>query len=136
MTFKTLSGRTKNLSLTSYLIDWDGESLSDFQASIKDFLYPYWKLDVVCEELKVAGTRMSLDFYNVTRRIAIEVQGRQHQEYVPFLSGTRAGYRDQIKRDMSKARFCEINNITLVEILPKDLPLTKEWFKRHYDITL
>jgi hypothetical protein len=134
MKFKGLNGKIQDLPVHKWLIDWDGDSASLFQEECKDFLCPYWKHDVVCEEFKVG--RMSLDFVNISKRVAVEVQGRQHTQYVPFLSGTRAGYLSQLKRDMKKADFCRLNNLTLVEILPTDLPLTKEWFKTTYDVDL
>lgn len=136
MKFQTLTGRIKDVNINKLLIDWDGDFGSDFEAEVADYLYPFWKNDVVVTQLKVAGTKLTIDFFNVTRRIAIEVQGRQHQEYVPFLSGSRSGYLSQIKRDMMKSDFCAINKIKLVEILPEDMPLNKSFFKTRYDIDL
>lgn len=136
MRFKTLSGRPKDVNITKLMIDWDGDFGSLFEAEFADWIYPYWRHDVVVCQLPVAGTRLSIDFFNVSRRIAVENQGRQHQEYVPFLSGSRTGYLSQIKRDLMKAEWCRVNDIKLVEILPEDLPLTKSFFKDRYDIDL
>jgi len=135
MRFKLLNGRLKDFNVTKTRIDWEGDSLSDFQATCKDFFYPYWKHDIVCEEFRLFR-RMSLDIFNVSKRIAVEVQGRQHSKYVPFLSGSRSGYLGQIKRDMDKVKWCEINDIKLIEIFPENLPLTKKWVEETYDITL
>ena len=137
MKFKTLSGKLKDVNINRFKIDWDGDSLSDFQANCKDFLYPFWKNYIVCEEFRIPSTRMSLDMFCVDRRVAIECQGRQHSQYVPFLSGSRSGYLGQIKRDLAKEKWCELNKINLCEIHPDDLPkLSKEWFKKTYDIDL
>jgi very-short-patch-repair endonuclease len=84
--------------------------------------------------MKVAGTRLSIDFYNANKKIAIEVQGHQHFKYVPFFHNTRGSYLKQIKRDVSKFTFCEINGIKLVEILPED-ELSKELFEK-FDVFL
>lgn len=130
MKFKTLDGKdrvVKNLKKT--LIKWDGKSRSKIQKNVKDFLKPFWLGDVVFEEMKVAGTRLSLDFYNANKRIAIEVQGEQHFKFVPFFHGNRNTYLKQIKRDVKKIEFCEINNITLVEIFPED-KLSVDFFKK------
>lgn len=136
MKFKTLDGRVKEVNVTRLLIDWDGDFGSNFEAEFADWIYPYWKRDVVVTQLKVAGSKLSIDFFNVSKRIAVEVQGRQHQEYVPFLSGSRSGFLNQIKYDLLKQKWCEMNAIKLVEILPEDMPLTKSFFKKRYDIDL
>jgi hypothetical protein len=122
MKFKTLSGSTAELKNSKkYLIDWKGKSLSKFQFSVKEFLHPFWKTDIVFEELKLVGTRMSFDFYNANKKIAVEVQGEQHTKYVKFFHGNRFKYLEQLKRDDKKFRFCEINDIKLIEIYPKDV---------------
>lgn len=122
MKFKTLTGSSADLkNAKKYLINWQGQSKSKFQLSVKDFLRPYWKADIVFEELKIVGTRLSFDFYNANKKIAVEVQGEQHTKYVKFFHGNRMKYLEQLKRDDKKFRFCEINGITLVEIYPKDI---------------
>ena len=96
---------------------------------IKKFLKKYWSGDVVFEELKVVGTRLTLDFFNATKRVAIEVQGHQHFTYVKFFHGNRINYLNQIKRDYKKIEFCELNAIKLVEIYPND-ELSKVFFEK------
>ena len=92
MKFKTLNGsERKIIGINKYLIDWDGDSKSKFQKSVKNFFEEYWKRHVVFEEFPIAGTRMSFDFYNANKKIAIEVQGGQHRKYVPFFHG---GYKN------------------------------------------
>ena len=65
-----------------YLIDWDKPSRSKFQTAVKKFLFPYWKNDIVFEEFRVAGSRLTLDFYNANNKIAVEVQGALHTKFV------------------------------------------------------
>lgn len=134
MKFKTLTGKLREFPVTDWRIDWGAKSLSIFQKDVKDFLFPYWKHDFVCEEFRVG--RMSIDIVNITRKIAIEVQGRQHSTYIPFLSGSRQGYLNQLKRDLKKEKFCEVNGFKLIEIHPENMPLTKEWLKENYDVIL
>jgi hypothetical protein len=122
MKFKTLSGSSADLkNAKKYLIKWDQPSRSKFQLSVKQFLKPYWEHDIVFEEFKLVGTRLSFDFYNANKKIAIEVQGGQHTKFVKFFHGNRFKYLEQLKRDDKKLRFCEINEITLVEIYPDDI---------------
>lgn len=131
MKFKTLTGSTRKvIGVQKYIIDWESKSRSKFQKSVKDFLRAYWDRDVVFEEFPVAGTRMTLDFYNANEKIAIEVQGGQHTKYVPFFHGNyKNNYLMQLKRDHQKNDFCELNDIKLVEVYEKD-KLSKDFFKK------
>ena len=129
MKFKTLTGGLKRLPRTkNYLIDWLKKSRSKRQFKTKQFLKEYWKDHVVFEEFPVAGTKMTLDFYNANKKIAIEVQGEQHTKYVPFFHGRRGNFASQLRRDERKLAFCELNKIKLVEIYPDDT-LGKKLFR-------
>ena len=135
MKFKTLTGAQRRVqNIRKYLIDWDQESKSAFQFISKKFLKKYWSKHVVFEELPVAGTKLSLDFYNANEKIAVEVQGAQHTKFVEFFHKTKADYINQLRRDRQKKEFCEINHIALVEIFPDD-KINKALFKK-FDISL
>lgn len=132
MKFKTLHGGVRSVfKPKKYLIDWDGKSRSKFQAEAKAFLRQYWESHIgVFEEFPVAGTLMSLDFYNSYRRIAIEVQGRQHRKYVPFFHQNNVyNLTNQMSNDRDKLQFCEMNDIKLVEIYKKE-ELSESFFKK------
>jgi hypothetical protein len=117
MKFIDASGKPRTLKLAKkYLIDWDSPSRSKFQRAVKDFLKPYWLNDVVFEELRIVGTRLSIDIYNANKKIAIEVQGKQHTTYVKHFHKNRLKYFDQLKRDQKKLDFCNMNAIKLIEI--------------------
>lgn len=121
MKFYTVDGKLRNLkNPKKYRIDWEGSSRSKFQKGVKDFLRSYWHLDIVFEEFRIVGSRLSLDFYNANKRVAIEVQGAQHTKYVKHFHKNRLKYLDQLKRDQKKLDFCERNDINLVEIYPND----------------
>ena len=102
-------------------IVWNKKSRSQLQSKVKKFLQPYWKSHIVFEEFPVYGTRMSVDFLNATKKIAIEVNGKQHSEYVPFFHGSRFNYLKAIKRDVKKAEWLASNNYSLIEIYEKDI---------------
>tara|TARA_Y100001938_G_C7956340_1_gene361912 strand:+ start:146 stop:547 length:402 start_codon:yes stop_codon:yes gene_type:complete len=118
MRFKTLTGGLKRLSRPHrYKIDWAAPSRSKIQYKVKRALKESWENHVVFEEFPVAGTKMTLDFYNANKKIAIEVQGRQHTKYVPHFHGNnKINYISQLRRDNQKREFCEINGIRLIEI--------------------
>jgi len=121
MQFTTLTNKKRKCrNLQKYLIDWSGDSRSKFQSEVKKFLKRYWLHNIVFEEFPIVGTRLSLDFYNANKKIAVEVQGRQHVKYVEFFHQNRSNFLSQLKRDQNKERFCEINEIKLITIYEKD----------------
>ena len=138
MKFKTLNNKERTINPAKYVIDWTGKSLSNYQFQVKQFLYKYWMAHIVLEEFPLVGTRLRFDFFNITRSIAIEFQGQQHQNYIAhFCNNSRAKYLAQIKRDLLKQKWCDINNVLLIEIYPEDIDdLCPEWFKEKYDICL
>lgn len=136
MKFITLGGKERRiLRLKKYLIDWDGKSRSKLQRGVKKYLKKHWRHHIVFEEFPVAGSRMTFDFYNSNKRIAIEVQGAQHDKYVPFFHGrNKINHIAQLRRDVNKEKFCELNSITLIQILSTDI-LTDDFFRRCGAIT-
>jgi hypothetical protein len=131
MRFKTLRGKEVFKNIEKYRIDWDGKSLSKFQFGVKQFLKKYWKDQVCFEEMPVTGTRMRIDIYNANKRVAVEIDGVQHEKFSEFYhNGDRGNFLKQINRDAEKYKWCEINEITLINIKPSDLPLTKKFFEK------
>ena len=100
------------------------------QSMVKEFLKEFWFNDIVFEEFPVAGTRMTIDLYNDTHKVAIEVQGRQHDEYVKYFHRNKLEFLKQQRRDADKREYCRINDILLIEIRGEDI-LSKETFKQH-----
>ena len=117
MVFKTLFGSSRKVKGSrKYLIKWESASKSKIQNLVKNYLKKYWEHDIVFEEFPVVGTRMTLDFYNATRNIVLEVQGKQHTKYIPFMhANSKINYLKQLKRDQDKLKFCELNSIGFVE---------------------
>lgn len=138
MKFYNLYGKLVNKNLNKYLIKWDGKCRSNYEFKLKQFLKRYLISHIVYAEAPVLGSKMTIDILDMTTKIAYEMQGEQHLEYNPFFhNGSRANYLSQIKRDASKLKFCELNNIKMVEIYPEDLNnLSKEYFKENFDVDL
>ena len=121
MRLKNIYGKLVYKNVKSKLIDWDGKSRSKVQRQVKKFLKDYWSKCIVYEEFPVYGSRMSVDILNATKKIAVEVQGKQHTKYVPFFHGSnKINYLNQLKRDQDKFKFWELNDIQLVEIYDGD----------------
>ena len=131
-------GKLQSRKVGKYLIDWDDKSKSKIQFKTKQFLKPYWQNHIVYEEFPVYGTKLKVDFINATKRIAIEVNGTQHNKFNKFFhNNSRANYLESIKRDVKKREWLELNNFLIVEIEQNEVEkLSKEWFKKEFDITL
>jgi very-short-patch-repair endonuclease len=104
MIFFSTSGKAIKLKKSfNYLIDWDGKCRSKFQEKVKAMLYEHWFADIVFEELPVIGTRLTIDFYNANRKIALEVDGNQHYKFNKHFHGNnRSKFLSQLQRQLLK----------------------------------
>jgi very-short-patch-repair endonuclease len=84
----------------------------------------------------VVGTKMRVDFLNISKKIAIEVNGDQHSQIHWFHGHEPANYQAQLIRDVKKERWCEKNGYKFVEIYARDMPLTEKFFLDKYEIQL
>ena len=136
MLFQTLFGSSKRVkNPKKYLIQWDSSSKSKMQFNVKQYLKEYWLYDIVFEEFPLVGSKMTFDFYNPNKNVIVEVQGGLHLKHTPYFHGqSKSNFLSQIKRDNDKQKFCELNNIKLVEIYPND-KLSKELFES-FNVTL
>ena len=95
---------------------------SKIQFEVKSFFKDHWENHICYEEFPVFGTRMKVDLINFTRKIAVEVQGDQHNQYNKFFhGGSRDKYLASIKRDMKKISWLEMNEFNVLEIETKDI---------------
>lgn len=130
-------GRLVKKNVEGYRINWDKESRSKIQFAVKQFLKPYWYGHVVYEEFPVFGTQLKVDIINLTRKIAIEVQGDQHYKFNKHFHGNRAAFLGSVHRDTTKMDWLALNNIQLIEILQNEAhKLTPEFFVEKFNIHL
>lgn len=131
-------GRLQKKNVSKYLIKWNKKSRSKIQFKVKKFLEPFWKSNIVYEEFPVYGTRMTVDILNATKKIAVEVQGKQHSEFNKFFHGnSRLKYLEGIKRDIKKAEWLEKNGFILLEVEENEVEnLSIEFFLEKYDTLL
>jgi len=117
MTFLDLRGRERKLKNPArYRVDWCGSTRSKGQTALKKFLYPYWKDRIILEEMPLVGSKMTFDIVNITDKLIIEHQGEQHQKFIKHFHGTRVSkFLGQIKRDMKKHEWAELNGFSLLE---------------------
>lgn len=141
MKIQDLSGRSHNLVLTDYLIDWNPKrEVSKPQAAVKKFLYPYWRGHIVTEEcpLKTGkGRPMRGDLMNWTRRIAVEISPSSSHAFNAFFHKSRLSFGAAVGRDLNKIAWFEKNGFTLIELGDEDLAdLTAKMFLEKHGVTL
>jgi len=74
-------------------------------------------LNIIKEHyVRYKGQQLFFDFFIKNYNILIEVQGRQHSEYVSHFHGDKKGFVESKKRDNMKIAYCADNNISLVTI--------------------
>jgi len=84
MRLLNINGKLVNKNVRNYLINWQGKSRSKLQFKFKEFFYPYWKNHIVYEEFPVYGSMLKVDLLNATKKIAVEIQGNQHESFNKF----------------------------------------------------
>ena len=62
------------------------------------------------------GERLELDFYLERLGIAVEVQGRQHFEFVPVFHVSEWDFQEQVRRDREKLAICQRAGINLLYV--------------------
>jgi len=76
--------------------------------------------------VRYKGQQLFFDFFIKNYNILIEVQGRQHSEYVSHFHGDKKGFVESRKRDNMKLAYCEDNNFSLVIINYNELIENKD----------
>jgi len=122
MRLLNINGTLVNKNVRKNLINWEGKSRSKLQFKFKQFFYSYWKNHIVYEEFPVYGTMLKVDILNATKKIAIEIQGNQHESFNEFFhDNSRLKYLQSIKRDVKKEKWLEMNEFKFLELYEADL---------------
>lgn len=131
-------GKLVKKNVERYRIDWDKPCRSNIQFVTKQFLKPYWLGHVVYEEFPVYGTRLKVDIINLTRKIAVEIQGKQHHEFNKHFHKNRPyEFRQSMKRDVQKCEWLELNGFLLLEVLEDEIELlSEEYFFKKFGVSL
>jgi hypothetical protein len=128
-------GKLVYKNVKPYLIDWDASCRSKIQKKVQDFFRQYWSKHLVYSEFPVYGSLMKVDLLNATKKIAVETQGVQHNEFNSHFHKNRMNYFFSIKRDVKKAEWLEKNGFKLIEIEEKDIPLlSPEYIRDKFEV--
>ena len=123
MRLYNIYGKLVNKNVVKYKVDWDKPCRSKIQSNVKSFFKDYWSGHICYEEFPVFGSRLKVDLINFTRKIAVEVQGEQHNEFNKFFhNNSRDKYLESIQRDMKKIQWLEMNEFKVLEVTKEDLP--------------
>ena len=87
----------------------------------RDVIKSIFTYDKIYEEVTLPGsrksTRLSLlyaDFYLPLRKLIVEVNGSQHDNYTHFFHKDKLTFFKAKARDIDKKNWCELNSITIV----------------------
>lgn len=112
MKFLGLDGKTYKADVrqNTYPMRTEAACKSGLQYRCGQIIKDMYPMVPILEEFQLPNHRLIFDFFLPTLGIALEVQGRQHDEYVPFFHTSKANFIKSQKRDENKERICEINN--------------------------
>ena len=113
---KTRDWETWDTRESKWPIKTEAACRSNLQYKVGQIIKIKYPLDTVLEDITLPKSRLSLDFFLPMRKIAVEVQGKQHKSFTPFFHKTKSSFDDQLKRDEEKEFFCQLNEIDLVYI--------------------
>jgi hypothetical protein len=122
MRLLNVNGTLVNKNVSKYLVNWNEKCRSKLQFKFKQFFYPYWKNHIVYEEFPVYGSLLKVDLLNATKKIAVEIQGDQHESFNKFFhDNSRFKYLQSIKRDVKKEKWLEMNEFKFLQVYESDL---------------
>ena len=121
---KLNSSKEVLLNIKKYTIDWENDGNSSLEKQFRDLIFPFWKRSIVLFQCTIPGSLLKLDFLNCNKKLAVEINGEQHDKFNKFFhNNSRNNWLASIKRDISKQQWLEQNNIQLLELIQEDLDL-------------
>jgi len=95
----------------------DTRPRSKLHLAVRELIQEEYPGERVYEEVFLPGAgTLYADFYLSQSKIMVECQGEQHSKFVPHFHGTRLNFIRTQKRDKDKRNWCDLNNITLIEL--------------------
>jgi len=117
MKVKDLNGRTYTWPPNGYQIARDDiRPRSEYHLRCRSLLHSLYPTQPILEEVPLPSEQLFIDFYLPNRKIAVEVHGEQHYQYVQHFHKNPIGFAQAKARDERKRQWCIINNIVLIEL--------------------
>lgn len=116
--------KTKGLDGRFYTLDLAGKETtskankSKYHLAARNLIKKVFPSLRLVEEVHIPGgkTSMYLDFFIPLMKIGIEVQGEQHYRYIQYFFKNKIAWMEAKARDVQKKKWCELNEISLVEL--------------------
>jgi len=110
------------ININRYKIDWENDGASKIERQFRDLIYPFWKNQIVLFQPRIPSSLLRLDFLNVNKKLAVEVDGKQHNEFNKhFHNNSKNNYLASIRRDIEKENWMADNKISLLRLVEDDL---------------
>jgi len=114
-----LDGNEFKLALASLTSKSQLNNKSSFHLEARNIIKGIYPTLQVIEEVPIQirkSETLYIDFLIPLNKKCIEVHGEQHYNFTPFYHRTKLDFLKQQKRDREKQEWCEINNITYIEL--------------------
>jgi hypothetical protein len=95
-------------------------SKSHLQFSCGQILREKFPLSPLLEEVYLTQQKLYFDFLLPTLKLVFEINGRQHDTYIPFFHKNKKNFFSSKQRDSNKQILCEINNFALYNITDEE----------------
>ena len=123
-----LNNKEYNLNLKNYIVMKDDQTKkSSLHMKARELISELFCGYTILEEVKLPGSRdpskksvLFLDFFIPNAMLGIEVNGKQHYEYVPYFHKSKAGFLSYLHKDSVKKDWCDLNNIDLIVLKYSD----------------
>lgn len=127
MRVKGLDGKEYPWRLAGHtVLDSDVRERSRGHLRCRKLLEKLYPFDLRLEEVHLPGSgKLAADFVIPSRRLIVEVHGKQHYAYSTFLHGDRLSFYRSRERDGRKREWAELNNFRYVEL--PDTDTDDEW---------
>lgn len=119
MDFKDVNGWTHQfqLRMSEFRLKDEENSKSHGQYEVGRILAKIYGAQNIVEDYPLPGCgNLSFDFWIPHKKIAFEIDGIQHKQFVKFFHKTKNGFIKQKIADASKQKLADINDITLYTI--------------------
>jgi hypothetical protein len=132
MKVKDLYGNASNWKLKGDIVSAsDSKRRSQLHVNARKILYDLFPTIQILEEVPInakPGKTQYLDFYINKIKLAVEVHGQQHYKFNTMFHASAQDFINQKKNDANKREWCELNNITYIELPYNEKE--EEWLNR------